>query len=491
MIDDARSLTPDSTLDVDLCIIGAGAAGLTIARSFIGRGLRVLVLEAGGYEADEAGTALYRGKNVGRKYFNLETCRRRYFGGSTNCWAGLCLPMRPIDFEAREWIPHSGWPFGRETLLPYYKQARSILGIGSVETELGEKQAGPKPVELAGPLVTDYFRMSRPVRLGTAWRKRFQAASDVRVLLNANVTRLVASSNGRRIERVEARTLEGPAFSVTARRVVVACGGLENPRLLLHSGVGNQHDLVGRYFMEHPHTDFEGLLVVGAPLAERGFYGTHRSGRERRWGLFRAPDALLRKEKLLDFSIVLLPVRKNVGVGRDAHPLAEAIGRAAAETDGIAEPATTQYTLGTPSEQAPNPESRVRLGRERDALGLPRIELDWRLTALDKQSVRRAHELMAQTVARSGLGRMKLTLTRDVTDWPPQVNGGRHHMGTTRMHTDPRQGVCDAHGFVHGVENLMVAGSSLFPTSGAANPTWTLVALALRAAERLQADLKG
>lgn len=503
MIQDAREVANGSTLSADLCIIGAGAAGLSIARQFIQQSnLDVIVLESGGFEQEPETRALYEGESVGRSYFKLEAARSRYFGGSTNCWAGVCLPLQAVDFEARDYVPHSGWPITKADLDPFYARAQGQLDLGTYDYMPDHwRERRRQPFDLSkGPLETSLFQMSPPTRMGTAWREEMKAAEKVKILLHANVTRLGLAANGQALEQLDVKALNGPSFTVKARQYVLATGGLENPRLLLASndvakqGVGNDNDLVGRYFMEHPHTDFEGLIVASPYWTNWSFYKTHRVKGSKIWGMFQAPDALLRSEEILNFSMVLFPYKPK-GKKPD-HPLTEAIARASAETDTLlddsppkAPDAPMLFTLGTPSEQAPNPDSRVKLSDERDALGMPRITLDWRLSDLDKRSIRRAHELMALTLARAGLGRMKVTLTEDPKEWPRQTHGGWHHMGTTRMSADPKQGVVDGQCKVHGLDNLSIAGSSVFTTGGAANPTLTIVALALRLADHLKGKL--
>jgi choline dehydrogenase-like flavoprotein len=158
--------------------------------------------------------------------------------------------------------------------------------------------------------------------------------------------------------------------------------------------------------------------------------------------------------------------------------------------DGAAPPRPygVRLGIGGAGEQQPNRDSRVTLSERRDALGLPATRLDWRLTAADKASLLRNLRALGAEFAGAGLGRLHLSLPEGDA-WPHDLTGGNHHMGTTRMATDPRDGVVDAHCQVHGTANLHVAGSSVFPTSGAANPTLTLVALALRLADRLRSLL--
>jgi choline dehydrogenase-like flavoprotein len=142
--------------------------------------------------------------------------------------------------------------------------------------------------------------------------------------------------------------------------------------------------------------------------------------------------------------------------------------------------------LSTRIDPVPNPDSRITLGSERDPLGLPRIEFHWQLSPLDKQSVRRTLEILGAELGSAGLGRLQITLDDDDTTWPKDTRGGWHHMGTTRMNDDPKRGVVDRNCQVHGISNLFIAGSSVFPTAGSGTPTMLLVSLALRLADHIK-----
>ena len=503
MIQDARELPDGTTVQADVCIIGSGAAGLSLAKQFLGHSsIKVLVLESGGYEADDATKALAQGTNIGRSYFPIEVARSRYFGGSTNCWAGLCLPLQAVDFEKRDYLPHSGWPITREDLNPFYSQAQTLLELGPFDYDPATWSTDSKPPYPldGGPLEGGLFQMSPPTRVGSKWRSEFASAQNVDVLLHANVTRLGLAPQGGRLDQLDVKTLSGTAFTVNARHYVLATGGLENPRVLLSSndvnpkGVGNDHDLVGRFFMEHPHTDREGLIVASPNFPGGDMHRAYRLRGTRVWKTFKPSDELIRREKILNFSMVLLAY--NPKRGKLNHALTDAISRATGEADIVLQsprPALSDspllFTLGTPSEQAPNPDSRVTLTNERDALGVQRLALDWKLSDIDKTSLKRAHELMAMTLARAGLGRMRVTLDDDPKSWPKQMRGGWHHLGTTRMASNAQDGVVDENCTVFGVDNLSIAGSSVFTTGGAANPTLTIVALALRLAEHLKGKL--
>ncbi len=486
MLLDARSVPESGRVETDVCVIGAGAAGITLARELSGAPFRVALLESGGFDPDPATQALYRGRVYGRRYFTLDSCRSRQFGGSTNCWQGLCRPLDPIDFEAREWVPHSGWPFPAAALEPFYVRAQQVLRLEAFLYEAA-RWATPErpPLPFLGDAIESRVFQVSPTRLGEVYRDEILRAPNVDTWLFANVVEIETDPEARRVEAVRVATLGGRSFPVQARLFVLATGGIENARILLASsraqsqGLGNGHDLVGRFFMEHPHV-VAGAFLPSSRDVSLAFYRAHDTGRVKLAGYLTGSDSLQRAERLLGFSSFL---------AQDA-PLPgfeQALSRVVGEADGArGAPAPRAVFFMNEIEQAPNPSSRVRLGEERDALGMPRVRLEWRLSAIDKLSIRRAHVLLARELGRAGLGRLQLMLSDDDHQWPPELGGGRHHMGTTRMHVDPKQGVVDETGRVHGVANLYVAGSSVFPTGGAANPTLTLVALALRLADHLK-----
>lgn len=488
-----------------VCVIGGGAAGLTITRELAKSGIEVITLEGGGLKETKRSQAIYSGENEGRKYFKLHRSRRRFLGGSTNCWAGLCTPLRPSDFEKRQWIPHSGWPIGMSDLSSFYKRAGDLLKIGPFHPQLdlpleeGKHLSGPG-LHLDG-FESVYFQMSPPVRLGELWREGLSALEKVKVIINANVSHLQLKDSATSLKSVHCQVFDGPRFEVEAEHFVLACGGIENPRMLLNArdiatnGIGNQHDLVGRYFMEHPHIDRESLWLPGGSTPSLSHY--HRRKRAgvkgRIWPYLRPSASRLATEELLDFSLVLFQ-RKNIEREEKNHPLLKIVFEASEHLHDPSKKAhgLRAYTFGNPMEQAPNPESRVRLDESgvRDELGLIKSTLNWQLSALEKRTLRRAHEMIAESLASKDYGRMRVTPTHNLDSFPKQTKGGYHHMGTTRMGETEREGVVDRDSKVFGVENLFIAGSSVFTTSGAANPTLTIVALALRLAEHIATLLK-
>lgn len=512
---------PDGgVLDADVCIIGGGPAGLTLASELKDR-MSVILLESGSWPADPADVEAARARSTGHPYFPVHTTRVRALGGTSNHWyhdVGFrARPLDAVDLEARAEVPHSGWPFDRAHLDSYYARAEPVCGVVGYEDDLPALDLGEDVVSPVFSLSgTDVFQ-----RLG----EQLLADDRTRVVLGAIVTDLRQEDGPDQISCVAVRTGEGRGFTVRARAYVLAAGGIDNARLLLASrsgqpaGLGNGQDLVGRFFMEHLSvrsgdwrpTDPR-LLIEPSPYRahDRDSGGTVHAKLSpsqdvvRRYGLLnctffvdamdeaRASAATL-SAVTLKHALVDRPWPGHLAahaatVLLGAPHIARTAARVVRSRRGLAARPDTVLQLRAMSEQAPNPLSRVLLDpRERDQHGVPRALLDWRLTELDRRSVRVAQDVLDAALQRAGLGRLERRLGEERPE--AEQRGQWHHMGTTRMSKDPHRGVVDAEGRVHGVRDLWVAGSSVFPTGGYANPTLTLVALALRLADALPARL--
>ena len=486
MLRDARSLADGADLSADLCVVGAGAAGITLARRLAGRGLRVIVLESGGFEIEPAHQALYRGVMSGIDTWALDDHRWRLFGGSTARWAGWCMPLLPSDFEPREHIPASGWPFGFDDLAPYYALAHEDLELGPLDYDAAALAAadGMPLIEGGGRLETHVFRYSPPTRMGTRYRAELEAAEDVDVWMWANAVDLVLDDPLARIERVACATLGGVRFTVTAGRCVLAMGGLENARLLLASrsqvegGVANSSGLVGAMFMEHPHMYGTAAWIEPGVLDDQ-FYRRHSTagGGVQIRGALALSEETRASERLPHLTATLeeSPVEDASTGPVPATAVAALSGR----------PRDARlFALTVRAEQTPDPAIALSLTKERDALGLPRVDLHWEVGSDDRRAYARALDILGAELGAAGLGRLWTPLDGEGR-LERSIRPGGHHMGTARMHVEPDRGVVDGDGRAHDVENLYVAGSAVFPTGGAANPTLTIVALAARMAEHL------
>ncbi|HEU5074278.1 MAG TPA: GMC family oxidoreductase [Polyangiaceae bacterium] len=483
MLTDARTLRDGAELAADICVAGGGAAGITLARALADSRLQVLLLESGGFTADAATQALYAGTSVGQDYWALDTSRLRYFGGSTNHWTGWCRPLDPIDFEDRPGML-GGWPLSYQELLPHYHRAQRDCELASfdyrADTWADRYRARLAPVD-DPHWETIAWQFSTPTRFGETYRQELVTSENVHVLLHANLSQIELCPTGGRVDRWRVRCLNGPSFSVVARGYVLALGGLENPRVLLASnsveprGVGNRFDTVGRYFSDHPHSKV-GLFLPNTVHDFSAYTGIHRQGAGTyvrfSWAL---SDRARRALGLPGVSVTLDPP------GTEGYP-EEAPGVGSLMEQLGARPGKTASSLFLRAEQPPNPHSRVRLGRSRDALGMPRIELDWRVPGSLDYRVREAVHLLARALGQNSVGRvLSFAHTDDKpADAWPILWGGHHHLGATRMSEDPKYGVVDRNCKLHTVDNLYCAGSSTFATAGYANPTLTICALARR-----------
>ena len=309
MFVDAHEVPEGTILDTDICIIGAGAAGITLAREFIDAPFRTSLLESGGLEYDAATQELYRGRNVGRKYFELDACRLRYFGGTTNHWGGYCRPLNAIDFEEHSWAPYSGWPFGLEELLPYYHRAQNVCELGEYgyDNVYLQDHAGGELFPLnEGQMVTEVIQIA-PTRFGQVYRPTIKAAANVTSYLNANVTNAEAGETQNEITRLRVATLNGRRFWITAKYYILAAGGIENARLLLVSnetrtaGLGNENDLVGRFFMDHPEGEIGLFLPVNPGDKRWAIYCDEYLGRNYRdpLGVLAPRRSILEQDQIL------------------------------------------------------------------------------------------------------------------------------------------------------------------------------------------------
>ncbi len=536
MFIDARSLDQDTTVESDVCIIGAGAAGISIALELAGTGTNVCVLESGGFNYELDTQQLYQGENAGRPYYPLTVTRLRFLGGTTNHWGGFSRMLDKSDFEKRDWIPHSGWPISREDLMPYYARAHELCQLGPPRYDLaywagddtpplafGNAQdrgyrlaaagdgAAPALPGGEGPVVSGVYQNSTPTRFGQQYRAALEKAPDVKVFLHANVLDIGLRRAGDSVRRLLVSTLKGNRFEVHAKRYILATGGIENPRMLLLSnsvqqqGIGNRYDLVGRYFLEHPIMETGRVLLN--PSVNASLYRRHPVRGVPIQGFLTLSEEARQSNRMLNCGMLLehMTWADSSPGSRSAKDLYDSaahlhypdhfvkdVEQIVADFSGVANAAYNDvrdrqlFRLIYWGEAVPNPDSRVSLSEQKDRFGKPRVRLAWRLSERDKQNLFRMHEMVGNQLGSAGLGRLKMELQEEQDGWPFDVHGSHHHMGTTRMSDDPKTGVVDRNCRVHGVDNLFVAGSSVFPISGQANPTMNLVALAVRLADHIK-----
>lgn len=525
---DARQLENASTIEADVCIVGTGAAGVTVAAELQSAGVNVCLLESGGLGPDPAAQALCDLDNVGYQVRQNYMARARYYGGTCNLWAGRAMRLAPLDFAARPWVANSGWPIGYQDLAAYYDRAESVLRLPPDMLDDRQQAAGAEAALLAsGDLAPCRAAWApKPLRFGAAYRARFKSSHTTTVYLNATATEVVLDDARQTVTEIRASTLTAKTITIRARAFVLATGGLENARLLLLSrrtraqGIGNGFDQVGRYYMDHPRvvcgqvTLADGVrlpnLLGRALLRGKAQFAIGLSEEiQRREGLlnhhigFEAKLSKLAEQKY-ETSINLAKVVLRKGHAGKRFDFSQA-GAAEmrdliylltpkeviphslywtyAALKGLIASPVKRLTVINYCEQPPDPASRVYLSEDKDALGMNKLVLDWKVGNEEVRAAIRLQEVFGQRLQAAGIG------TLDTA--PSELAGvaftdASHHIGTTRMSSSERSGVVDSNCRVHGTHNLYAAGSSVFPTSGSANPTLTIVALAIRLAEHLR-----
>jgi choline dehydrogenase-like flavoprotein len=532
VIIDARHLEAFSSTKSEICVIGGGVAGITLALQLEEAGFNVILLESGGYQADDETQDLYRGESTGTPYRFADGARSRFLGGSSNCWGGWCRPLEEDDFSKRPWVPNSGWPFSRTELEPYYEAAHPILQLGPPEYSIdywvraiGRPHVRRLPFNSA--VISDGIsQFSPPTRFGRLYRQRLRRSTLIKVYLWANVVN-IETDGAETIRTAHARTLDGKMLEVQARVFVLACGGIENARILLvsnkqrHGGLGNHEDLVGRYFMDHPrmysarlqftqawsrnvlydikfnyHSRY--VAAQGTSVAAQFWVNPHTQRAEKLLNArvcfdsvlpgegSKGAEALVRIKHRLDKREQLGCTLADDLLSVAAHPFASAsfLTSRFLPMKRLLRYSKFQIIV----EPVPDPSSRVTLCETRDRLGINRVQVHWRPGDLVKHTIDRTLAIVTDDLTRAGVAKIRPDPPINGGNWPSafEEEGCWHHMGTTRMDDCPRRGVVDRNLRVHGTNNLYLAGSSVFPTGGSNFPTMTIVALSLRLATHLK-----
>lgn len=528
----------------NLCIVGTGPVGMAMALECERLGLEVLVLEAGESAVNPSGAEASHAEIVDPdRHAAMEIAVCRALGGTSWTWGGRCVPYDDIDWLPRDFVADARWPMTHDEIRPWYRQAAEYLLCRSDNFCL------PYRRKLANGLTLDWVeRWARESKVILEHRARLLASQHIRISLKSTVTglNLIPGASGLRVESLTVHTPQG-IRAVKAQKIVLAMGGVETTRLLLHtqqrwpSTMGGADGPLGRYYMGHisgkiasivfndpaaiADLDFK-LDETGSYLRRRfmltaetqlenkvlntafwpdnpAFYDpSHRSGVLS--SVFLALAFPPTGRRLLSEAIRLAhtgprPYRlaahlRNaiLGAPRGAMDiyriLRDRFIRKPRKPGFLVSNRSGRYALHYHAEQVPSPESRIQLAGESDSFGLPRARIDLRFVEQDVQSVIDSHELLDKALRANGIGRLEYLYDaaklRDKV-WA-QAADGFHQVGTTRMGDDPEQSVVDADLKAHGLENLFVASSSVFPTSGQANSTMLAVAFGIRLVHHLQ-----
>lgn len=544
MLIDARKLPQDETLETEVCIVGSGPAGITLARELARTDFRVILLETGGLNFDRNTQSLTLGESVNNHFDTLESQRCFQFGGTANFWKirlgnnviGVrYAPLDKIDFEKRDWLPYSGWPFDKSHLDPFYKRAHQLCQLGTFSYDAQDWEEAQTPcLPFSGNVTTNMFQFGPRAVFTHDSREVIQQARNITTYLNASVVEIETDETATNVTRLRVACLSGKEFWVRAKFTILATGGIETARLLLLSnkvqttGLGNQNDLVGRFFMDHSLVD-GGKLIPSNPeiFRKTALYDLRRVNNIPVMGKLTLAEECMHHQQLLNISTLMFPIPKlhqlkaanslktllssihkpevrqdilkhlkNIVLGLD-YILPAAYGAIIKQEPFVPSLAWSgwsyipdkerrfaAFNLLQIAEQVPDPDNRITLTGDRDRLGRQRVKLNWRWNEIDIEHINRTQDILQQEIALAGIG--ELQIERD-GNLPKLIHPGlHHHMGTTRMHDDPKQGVVDRNCQVHGISNLFIASSSVFPTGGFANPTLTIVALAMRLADHIK-----
>ncbi|MFZ2160704.1 MAG: GMC family oxidoreductase [Sideroxyarcus sp.] len=467
----------------DVCICGAGPAGITTARVMAKQGKQVAIFEGGGLEYSEISQSLYDGESVGRQYWDgVRSNRLRFFGGTSNHWAGRCAIFDNVDFESRKYFGLPGWPIKREDVFQYFDAACSILDIS------GEAFKNSQKIQWKG----ENFRLSEsqlspPTRFGTKYYPELKSSSRIDVYTNANLTNISLNNDLDAVTSFEIRNYANRKFLFSADNYVLALGAIENARLLLNcdkqlpNGIGNQNDMVGRCFMEHFNIDLGRFVADDSPVWQKGVIELNPS------------ENMMRAKDIGNGVLVFERNATPVSYGR-LRKLKQFVREAVCKSESLTGLSRTAVDFNCPGdggissmiEQAPNLKSRVFLGAEKDMFGMRRVKLDWQVNGADYKTIRTLGLEAAKELARTGAARVQLAdFILDESKEISAFGQHAHQMGTTRMSEDPKYGVVDRNLRIHGFKNIYVGGSSVYPTGAGANPTLTLVMLAERLGHHL------
>lgn len=485
MITDSRDLPSGHTIRKPVCVFGSGPAGLSLALRLSAQGLDVVIVEAGGREVEQESQDFYRGAVVGDPYFDLDEARLRMLGGTSMHWTGVCRTLDPIDFKHERCFEHAGWPIGHDDLSPYLPDASEILNISG---DFLDEAVSPEVVFREHKL-TD----PEPLRFADKYESEIQSSSRIDLVLHAALVNLVHDEGI--VRRAEVRTSNGKTLWVEADFFALCLGGIENSRALLWINERNDrklvanHDMIGRFWMEHPDLYCGQAIVFEKARRFLSFEKNDSMKREKWKAFFGLNQSVMEDRDLPNHALAFygLSSRKGLkGLVQDIACVAPQLAIGIAH--GIGKDVICGSALFVQAEQIPDPNNRITLGIDKDSFGVPRPSIYWRKTALDLDFLRRWLITFGAAFAESDLGRIKYLdwVFEDGAPVPVKHDSAHyHHMGGTRMSLSPDHGVVDPDLRVYGTRNLYVGGSSVFSTSGWANPTLPIVQLSLRLGDHI------
>jgi choline dehydrogenase-like flavoprotein len=511
LIIDLEKTSLDGLSGFDVCVVGAGAAGLVVAVELVQQGKRVLVLEGGGLKKwERKSQALNKSRVVGLPFPGAHVGRFRTLGGSTSRWAGQVIEMDGMDFETRHWVPGSGWPIKKTDLAVGYRRALELEGL-SASLPDGEvwTHTGVSAPNLSDDLGFAFSRICPEQKFSRLFQDILNTDPNLVVALHANACQLIFAEDGETITSVRCRTLTGVDTYISADRFVLCLGAIESSRFLLNQPIApwNRSGLVGRHFKDH--IACFAADVINFRMADNWYYGPYRIKLNQHYYVPKLKLSASAQERYsvlnasgwLEYDAGIFRALRTAALIRAGH-LSAARPRELAYT-ALKAPAVVWWLsrmrtdpnfvlpwaklkLSVYCEQSPLSESLIALSSECDALGLRRASIDWTVSTQEVETIRRYVQ-----VARDVFHKLRIAdIVPDNDLFTDRIlqkfSDYFHHMGGTRMANSAIAGVVDPDLRLYGTRNIYVCSASVFPSSGSANPTHTLLALAVRLASHLQ-----
>lgn len=553
MLIDAETLQNAQIIQADVAVVGSGPAGIVLALELAKAGHSVALLESGYLKFAESSQALGDADQFDPDFHPpMGECTRRQLGGTSNIWGGRCVPYDPVDFDQREHVADARWPVTYDQMSVYFQRACDYFFCGEAEFDLHQLphiiQKSIVPGLPDGHVLTSALeRWSLPTNFGKEYFSQLKQSPKINLYYGLTCTEIETKTEGQ-VACLWAKTLGQKALQIKARKYILAGGALNTTRLLMASdcqhpgGIGNHSGLLGRYYMGHLSGDIAAVHFTTPPA--KTIFGFDRDRANiylrRRFSFSREFQHEKRLTNVVSwlgtppfgdpghgsgiFSLAYLALSSPFGKYLAAKAIRDtAIGverkdfywnhlrnilgdfgktLTFAPTFGyqryIAKrkvpalfmySAANKYPLHYHAEQVPNFDSQVSLSDQTDALGMRRLNIDLRYTDQDVDCVVRAHRYWDDYLRKHGCGYLKYFSDDPAASVWAQAGDGFHQNGTTRMAMHASDGVVSPNCNVHGFEDLFVASSSIFVTSGQANSTFMIVAFALRLADFLNNQL--